>query len=41
MLSLTSFAAWSSALVYWWAQFTPTVNSANVVWLKVCSSVFT
>jgi hypothetical protein len=39
--SFASFAAWSNALVYWCDQFTPTVNSANVVELNVCRSVFT
>ena len=39
--SLPAFAASSNALVYWCAQFTPTVTSPKSVGLKVCSSVLT
>ena len=39
--SFASRAASSNGLVYWCAQFTPTVNSPCNVGLNVCSSVFT
>src|SRR5260221_8646460 len=35
---VASMAAWVSGVTCWWAQFRPTVTSATVVGLNVCSN---
>jgi hypothetical protein len=39
--SFASAAAWSTGLVFWCDQLTPTVNSPNSVGLNVCNAVVT